>query len=59
MEKKMNLQEQRSVKNPLETVSALALTVKCQQVDLKSVDPPASIMTPIMRLRAILSLEDT
>lgn len=52
MEKKqINSGGKSSLEIPLETVWVMARTLACQQVAQKPADPPATIMTPIIRLK--------
>lgn len=44
-----------NVEIPVETVWVMGRTLGCQQVALKHFDPPATIMTLIIRLKEILS----
>lgn len=46
-----------SLEIPLETVWVMARTLACQQVPPKPADPPATIMTPIIRLKESLRWE--
>lgn len=46
-----------SLEIPLETVWVMARTLACQQVAPKPSDPPATIMTPIIRLKERISRE--
>lgn len=58
MEKKqIDLRGKTSLEIPMETVWVMAETLTCQQVAQKLSDPPATIMTPIIRLKDSLSWE--